>query len=173
MGAVTESLTDDVASDTPMIDDGHAKEYSRNYQNEEITTCHQERGVKMTTMITSENIEDTKDNRNLLWQIAKQACAVDGSFDDLDAYPMDELDEALYGLSPSDIVNKVHYGDFNPADDYFTFDGYGNLESVDSLTLQDDAWEQRNAIIEWANDNRPEVSGLLDSLTVNDDDAEQ
>ncbi|KAA9290010.1 MULTISPECIES: antirestriction protein ArdA [Aerococcus] len=49
-------------------------------------------------------------------------------------YDMDELDEILYEFTPMDIVRMVHFGDFNFNDDYFTFDGYGNLESVSSYS---------------------------------------
>lgn len=52
-------------------------------------------------------------------------------------YNMDELDEILYGLTPTEILLRAFYGhgdysvnsDFCPNCDYFTFNGYGNLVS--------------------------------------------
>lgn len=44
---------------------------------------------------------------------------------------MDEFNNIMSGYSPIDIANKIFYGDFNPNHDYFTFDGYDNLESAD------------------------------------------
>lgn len=41
-----------------------------------------------------------------------------------------EVDELLYGLSYLDVMNKIFYGDYSPAADFFTFDGYRNIESV-------------------------------------------
>ena len=52
-------------------------------------------------------------------------------------YDVDELDEILYGLSPIDIMNKVFYGDYAPSAEFFTFDGYGNIESVDARDVVD------------------------------------
>lgn len=46
---------------------------------------------------------------------------------------MYEFDEVCAGFSPLDIVFKVRFGDFNPNHDYFTFDGYTNLESIENV----------------------------------------
>lgn len=48
-------------------------------------------------------------------------------------YHMDELDDILSGTSPSEVARLIFFGDFNPNHDYFTFNGYGNLESVYSI----------------------------------------
>lgn len=46
---------------------------------------------------------------------------------------MYEFDEVCAGFTPMDIVLKVRFGDFNPNHDYFTFDGYANLESIENV----------------------------------------
>lgn len=43
---------------------------------------------------------------------------------------MGQFDEVFHGVSPLTIACQVRYGDFNPNHDYFTFDGYGNIESL-------------------------------------------
>lgn len=48
-------------------------------------------------------------------------------------YYMEELDEICESMNPTDLANKIFYGDFNPNDTYFIFDGYANLESSDNL----------------------------------------
>lgn len=59
-------------------------------------------------------------------------------------YNMDELDEMLYGLTPSEVLARTFYGgdddtkdangnrgEFNPNRNYFYYNGYGNLVSTD------------------------------------------
>ena len=46
---------------------------------------------------------------------------------------MDEFDEVCRAWNPLDIACKVHFGNFNPNHDYFTFDGYANFESIERL----------------------------------------
>ena len=64
----------------------------------------------------------------------------DNSYDDY-IYDMDEFDDIMDGCNPSDIASKCYYGSFNPNNDYFVFDGCGNLRStnfVDSFISIDD-----------------------------------
>ena len=52
--------------------------------------------------------------------------------DGLAAYNMDDMDEILYGKTPSEVALLIFYGSgFSPINDYFRFDGCGNLESFD------------------------------------------
>lgn len=53
----------------------------------------------------------------------------DGAFEESEYYPMDEFDELMAWKSPLAIIRAVDYGDFNPNDDYFKFDAYGNVYS--------------------------------------------
>lgn len=45
-------------------------------------------------------------------------------------YSTYELDEILKGRTPTDILCVSFYGNFNPRDRFFRFNGYGNLESA-------------------------------------------
>ena len=58
--------------------------------------------------------------------------------DYLEVCNMEDLDECLEGYEPSEIINMIFYGDgtFNPNCDYFKFDAYGNLESLDEYDLE-------------------------------------
>jgi hypothetical protein len=55
----------------------------------------------------------------------------DGCFEEARYYDMDEFDEFLSGHTPMEIAQLIYFGDFNPNNDYFRFDGYGNLESAE------------------------------------------
>ena len=49
-------------------------------------------------------------------------------------YDMEEFDEVMNGDEPIKIANKIYYGDFRPNDEYFCFNGYGNLKSFDYIS---------------------------------------
>ena len=53
-------------------------------------------------------------------------------------YNMDEFNEIMQGIQPERIAFMIHHGDFNPYDDYFSFDGYGNLVSMDDYTFRNE-----------------------------------
>lgn len=56
----------------------------------------------------------------------------DGCFEDCVYYDMDEFDEFMSNCTPMEIAQRVFYGGgFNPNDEYFRFNAYGNLESAD------------------------------------------
>lgn len=55
----------------------------------------------------------------------------DGCFEDSIYYDMDEFDEFLDGYTPMEIAQMMWFGEFNPNDEYFHFNVYGNLESAD------------------------------------------
>lgn len=44
-------------------------------------------------------------------------------------YDMSEFDEIVANFTPMELASSVAYGNFNPSDDWFMFDGYGNLQS--------------------------------------------
>ena len=46
---------------------------------------------------------------------------------------MDTFDELFCGLKPSEIAEKVYKRDFCTGDDFFAFNGYGNLESFSDV----------------------------------------
>ena len=58
-------------------------------------------------------------------------------------YPMDEIDELLNGHTPYEISRLAFYGNkfgyerdnFNPNDEYFSFNGYGTLVSISGYDL--------------------------------------
>lgn len=60
--------------------------------------------------------------------------------DNLDGiiYPMNEFDEIMDGVEPWEIARACFYGKiFCPVDDYFYFNAYGNLESINDIFGKD------------------------------------
>ena len=45
-------------------------------------------------------------------------------------YNADEFDELMTGFTPSALADMVRHGDYSSSAEFFTFDGYGNIESV-------------------------------------------
>ena len=98
----------------------------------------------------------------------------DGSFEDVLYYDMEEFDELMSNHSPMEIAQMIHFGDnFNPNDDYFRFDAYGNLESADWRDVEAEAEDSVDDIIYhlvniYSGDTPwPELDTLVDA----DDDA--
>ena len=68
-------------------------------------------------------------------------------------FSMDELDDLLGGKKPSELLTMVD-DDFNYNDDYFYFDGYGRLCSVNYLEIFFETGRgDIGEIYEWLKDN--------------------
>ena len=52
-------------------------------------------------------------------------------------YPMGDFDEITAGFTHTELAKKLFYGCFSPFADFFTFDGYGNIESVHASDIAD------------------------------------
>ena len=69
----------------------------------------------------------------------------DVNYSDKALFPMDEIDGLLAWNTPQEIIRLAFYGErfgyendnFNPNDDYFSFNGYGNLVSISGYDIQE------------------------------------
>lgn len=77
-----------------------------------------------------EFLENEIDDRQLK-QIWNDYC--DNYCSDDFVYDMDEFDDIMCNSTPTDIANRIFYGDFKPCHEYFSFNGYANLVSADYL----------------------------------------
>ena len=93
-----------------------------------------------------EQIKDILDNLELD-ELVSCCSYLDG--DDA-IYPMDEFNELLYGREPWEIARAAYYGEFCPADSYFRFNVYANLESTDDPLYE--GWIDTNTLAEYAID---------------------
>ena len=65
-------------------------------------------------------------------------------------FSMDEFDDEMGGFTPSDIAMRITE-DFNIQDEYFWFNGYGNVESGDSYDVIDKFAD--DVSIDWLKEN--------------------
>ncbi len=84
-----------------------------------------------------------KENLEMGINLVGEVNAWNSSLDYLNLYLMDEIDCLLESCSPSEILNMSYYGNFRPYEEYFRFNGYGNLESLNQ-------WEAEQEIKEWS-----------------------
>ena len=68
-------------------------------------------------------------NSDMLMELVQEVNSWDSSLDWLEYIDMDLFDDYVSNLSPTDLANRIHFGDFNPNDDYFNFNAYANLVS--------------------------------------------
>ena len=116
------------------------------------------------------NMVDTND----LMTMVNEVNAWDSSLDYLNYIDMEEFDDYMEGMSATDIANMIHFGAFNPNDEYFSFNAYGNLISYNSwkicqelVTYKEDIVER---FVELYQDykvdmyNNEELKAILDSM---------
>ena len=88
-----------------------------------------------------------------------------------EVFYMDELSE-VFGHDMEEAFRAAFYGGrygfsqepFNPNDEYFSFDGDGNIESIpNKLYLQDYFDQFRDEILEYVNENEIELDGVAEA----------
>ena len=62
--------------------------------------------------------------------------SLNGSFETYTLYNMDDFNEIMEGYTPTELAQRIFFGDFNINDDYFYFNGYGNLESITEYDME-------------------------------------
>ena len=96
-------------------------------------------------------------NKTELFEIVSQINSYDSSLQHLEFLDMEDLDMYLDGLTPTDIANKIFFGDFNPNHEYFRFNGYENLESFDEWELNKELFDNIDEIIKRIIDLKDEI----------------
>ena len=81
--------------------------------------------------VKEECVEWLRNNVEEMSQLVAQVNAQDGSLYDYEFIDMNEFNEYTRGYEPFDLALKIHYGEFNPNEDYFAFDSLENLVSFD------------------------------------------
>ena len=90
-----------------------------------------------------ENME-TSELRSVVFDIY----CYNGELDWLVWEDMDCLDEILGGYTPTEIAQTIYYGDFRICDDYFQFNGYGNLVSCNGYSWDKQLGEYTEDIVD-------------------------
>ena len=110
------------------------------------------------------SLEKTDKTISKLLEMARELNQWDGSCDWADTFDIEDADDILTGMKPSKILRAMFFGDIENgvgySDAQVRFNGYANLEFVSSYTLEGEAWDYRDDII---NDYRDEFgAGKLD-----------
>ena len=100
--------------------------------------------------------EMLKSDMYLTMDIVSQLNSLNGSFETYVLYNMDDFDEMMEGYTPTELAQRIFFGDFNINDDYFFFNGYANLESINE-------WEMQGHF-------EPIIDEIVDSMLYNYDD---
>ena len=81
--------------------------------------------------IRNEILDYFENNEDEFNELIEELDTWNGYLNDDHYYDMDEFDELHSGSTPWEIARAIHFGDFNPCDNYFRYNVYGNLESTD------------------------------------------
>lgn len=96
--------------------------------------------------MTEEELEELEDGKVVdLWN---DYCE-NNNMDDERIYHMDDLDDVLGRMYPTDLFDTIDFNRFNECDSYFGYNGYGYIESFN--TPYDVIDEE--ALLEWYNAN--------------------
>lgn len=116
---------------------------------------------------------ETISNAELV-ELLQHMNAYDSCFEDCVYFDMTEFDDFMSNYTPMEIAQMIWFGnDFNPNNDYFRFNAYGNLESADWRDVEVEAEDLKDEIIDhlvnyYSGDTPwPELDYLVNS----DDDA--
>lgn len=90
---------------------------------------------KYERILEALNEMDTRD----IVSVWNEYCSTNDYMDDY-VYSMEEFNELMGDCDAWEVARACFYGDFRPCDDYFCFNGYGNIESFDT-------WEEETSLI--------------------------
>ena len=143
--------------------------------------------TRTTEEITREIIEYFKNNEDIFNDCMEELDSYNGYLGDSRYYMMDELNELHNGIEPSEILRRAFFGydedtwttdksgeknycPFNPNNEYFRYNGYGNLVSAEykDYTEQLDKYAvesmSENRYYVDSIDNDEELNALFDEL---------
>ena len=96
--------------------------------------------------MTKEELEELDDEKVAdLWN---DFCE-HNNMDDDRVYRMGEIDDVLGKMYPTDLFDKIDLNRFCEGDDYFIYNGYGYIESIDNPYESIDV----EALVEYLNEN--------------------
>ena len=78
-----------------------------------------------------------RSDMHLTMDIVGQLNGLNGSFETYTLYNMCDFDVMMEGYTATELAERIYFGDFNPNDDYFYFNSYANLESINEYEMSD------------------------------------
>lgn len=123
-----------------------------------------EKAIKLTGNDRTKEIEsrlaDYLDSD--LLNLFREANSWDGSFDFVDAFDADYIDDFLCDMKPYDIMCRVVFGNVDTVNAMLRFDAYGNLESVHEFELEEECKSCIYDMARWLIDDWSNVDGLYE-----------
>lgn len=97
-------------------------------------------------------LDNTDNNIENLLNMARELNAWNGSEDWSDAFSLaDDVDNYLADMKSSEIMRAMFFGKID-CDDYANamvrFNAYGNFEIIDTIALDNEAWDYKDEILE-------------------------
>jgi len=98
-----------------------------------------------------------------LAEMVQEVNSWDGSLEDFEYMEMEQLDELLTDVEPTEVLRMAHFGNFNWADEMVTFNAYGNLESISYYEFQSELESNYDEIVDRYNElvENEEIENIL------------
>jgi hypothetical protein len=101
-----------------------------------------------------ENVKEyLLNNEDKLQEVVAELNSWNGSLDNLEFYSNDEYTINEIFATPYDFAEKCAYGDYNINDEYFKFNGYGNIETCTEQEMIQDMEDCIDDIVDSLKDN--------------------
>lgn len=97
-------------------------------------------------------LEKTDKTTGKLLEMARELNQWDGSHDWAGTFDVEDADDYLSGVSPSEILRALFFGNIEDgvgySDAQVRYNAYGNLEIISSYSLETEAWDYRDDILD-------------------------
>lgn len=100
---------------------------------EEVFICDYECSHKLAI----NNYTNIASVLNLVNSLDEIEEAIEERIAERDIFGMDEFEEVFSDYKPTQLATVIHFGEYNPSDDYFTFDGYGNIKTLNTFEYRE------------------------------------
>lgn len=74
---------------------------------------------------------------NLIDSLDEIEEAIEERIAENELYPMGEFEDVFRDYTPTQLATVIHFGQYNPMDEYFTFDGYSNIKTLNTFECRE------------------------------------
>lgn len=99
------------------------------------------------------------DNDDLI-ELFRSAFNRDGTFDFIDVFSADDINDVMRDNSPYEILCSVFFGNVTSVNDYLRFNAYRNLESVSEYELYNECVDSIDEMADWLMSNYYHIDSL-------------
>ena len=83
------------------------------------------------------NYTDISSVLNLIDSLDEIEESIEERIAENELYPMDEFEDVFRDYTPTQLATVIHFGQYNPMDEYFTFDGYSNIKTLNTFECRE------------------------------------